>query len=223
MRCLVTNAEMILMRLTGTTQCSPWLRRRTFMCSNAMIRAALCLRKNAREGETAPPIAGNKATTSLFWQAKRCEPMPLEGEPEPVQVAPPIAGEQDDNEPMPREGGPEPAQVRHLLPASKAIMSLCLRRANLSLCKWRHPPRASKTIISLCLWRANPSLCRWRHLLRASKAITSLCLWKANRRRCKWRHPLQASKWLRAMQGSDEPNLRKWHHPLLTTHQTRNG
>jgi hypothetical protein len=39
------------------------------------------------------------------------EPTPLEREPEPAQVASPIVGEQSDNEPMPLESEPEPVQV----------------------------------------------------------------------------------------------------------------
>jgi len=155
MRCLVCNAEMILMKVVqDDTMPVPGFERRTFMCSECQdVEQRLVFTKHAREGEpetvqVAPPIAGD-------------EPMPLEGEPETVQVAPPIADdqsnyepiavEQSDNEPMPWRANLSLRKWRHPLPTSKAITSLCLGRANASLRKWRHPLRASKTITSLRL------------------------------------------------------------------------
>ena len=109
MRCLVCNAEMILMKVVqDDTIAVPGFEMRTFMCSECQdVERRLVFSKHVRKGEpepaqVAPPIAGEQSDN---------EPMPLEGEPEPVQVAPPIAGEQDDNEPVPRKGEHEPVQV----------------------------------------------------------------------------------------------------------------
>ena len=109
MRCLVCNAEMILMKVVqDDTIAVPGFEMRTFMCSECQdVERRLVFSKHVRKGEpepaqVAPPIAGEQSDN---------EPMPLEGEPEPVQVAPPIAGEQDNNEPVPLEGEPEPAQM----------------------------------------------------------------------------------------------------------------
>ena len=74
MRCLVCNAEMILMKVVeDDTMPVPGFEHHTFMCSECHdVERRLVFTKHGREGE-----------------------------PEPVQVAPPIAGEQGDNEPMP--------------------------------------------------------------------------------------------------------------------------
>jgi len=115
MRCLVCNAEMILMKVDqDDTMPVPGFERRTFMCSECHdVERRFVFTKNAREGETvqvAPPIAGEQSNNEpIAGEQGDNEPMPLEGEPEPVQVAPPIAGEQDDNQPVPLEG--EPVQV----------------------------------------------------------------------------------------------------------------
>ena len=73
MRCLVCNAEMILMKVDqDDTMPVPGFERRTFMCSECHdVEQRLVFTKHAREGE-----------------------------PETVQVAPPIAGGQSNNEPI---------------------------------------------------------------------------------------------------------------------------
>jgi hypothetical protein len=43
-----------------------------------------------------------------------------EEDPDPVQEAPPLAGEQTDNEPLPGEGKPEPAQVASFLASEQS-------------------------------------------------------------------------------------------------------
>jgi hypothetical protein len=110
MRCLVCNAEMILMKVDqDDTMPVPGFERRTFICSECHdVERRFVFTKHAREGEpetvqVAPPIAGEQDDN---------KPAPLEGEPEQlVQVAPPIADEQGDNEPVPLESEPEPVQV----------------------------------------------------------------------------------------------------------------
>ena len=119
MRCLVCNAEMILMKVDpDDTMPVPGFEWRTFMCSECHdVERRFVFTKHAREGEpetvqVAPPIAGEQSNNEpIAGEQGDNEPMPLEGEPEPAQVAPPIAGEQSDNEPVPLEGEPEPVQV----------------------------------------------------------------------------------------------------------------
>ena len=112
MRCLVCNAEMILMKVDrDDTMPVPGFERRTFMCSECHdVERRFVFTKHAQEGEpetvqVAPPIAGEQSNNEpIADEQDDNEPMPLEGEPEPGQVAPPIAGEQDDNQPEPLEG-----------------------------------------------------------------------------------------------------------------------
>ena len=119
MRCLVCNAEMILMKVDqDDTMPVPGLERRTFMCSECHdVERRFVFTKHAQEGEpetvqVAPPIAGEQSNNEpIAGEQDDNEPMPLEGEPEPAQVAPPIAGEQSDKEPLPLEGEPAPVQV----------------------------------------------------------------------------------------------------------------
>ena len=119
MRCLVCNAEMILMKVVqDDTMPVPGFEWRTFMCSECHdVERRFVFTKHAREDEpetvqVAPPIAGEQSNNEpIADEQDDNEPMPLEGEPEPAQVAPPIAGEQDDNQPEPLEGEPEPTQV----------------------------------------------------------------------------------------------------------------
>ena len=74
------------------------------MCSECQdVERRLVFTKHARGGEPEPvQVAPPIAVESDN------EPVPLESAPEPAQVAPPIAGEQSDNEPMPLESEPEP-------------------------------------------------------------------------------------------------------------------
>jgi hypothetical protein len=109
MRCLLCNAQMILMKVVqDDTMPVPGFEWRTFMCSECQdVERRLVFTKHARGGEpepaqVAPPITGEQSNN---------EPTPLEREPEPAQVASPIVGEQSDNEPMPLESEPEPVQV----------------------------------------------------------------------------------------------------------------
>ena len=118
MRCLVCNAEMILMKVDqDDTMPVPGFERRTFMCSECHdVERRFVFTKHAQgEPETvqvAPPIADEQSSNEpIAGEQGDNEPTPLEGEPEPVQVAPSIAGEQDDNQPVPQEGEPEPVQV----------------------------------------------------------------------------------------------------------------
>ena len=106
MRCLLCNAQMILMKVVqDDTMPVPGFEWRTFMCSECQdVERRLVFTKHARGGEpepaqVAPPITGEQSNN---------EPTPLERAPEPAQVAPPIAGEQSDNEPMPLESEPQP-------------------------------------------------------------------------------------------------------------------
>jgi len=114
MRCLVCNAEMILMKVDqDDTMPVPGFERRTFMCSECHdVERRFVFTKHAQEGEpetvqVAPPIAGDQSNNEpIADEQDDNEPMPLEGEPEPGQVAPPIAGEQDDNKPAPMNTAP---------------------------------------------------------------------------------------------------------------------
>ena len=116
MRCLLCNAEMILMKVDqDDTMAVPGFERRTFICSECHdVERRFVFTKHAREGEpetvqVAPPIAGEQSNNEpIADEQGDNEPVPLEGEPEQlVQVAPPIAGVQDDNKPAPLEGEPE--------------------------------------------------------------------------------------------------------------------
>jgi hypothetical protein len=115
MRCLVCNAEMILMKVDqDDTMPVHGFERRTFICSKCHdVERRFVFSNHAREGEpetvqVAPPIAGEQSNNEpIADEQGDNEPVPLESEPESVQVAPPIAGEQDDNKPAPLEGEPE--------------------------------------------------------------------------------------------------------------------
>jgi len=120
MRCLLCNAEMILMKVDqDDTMAVPGFERRTFICSECHdVERRFVFTKHARESEpetvqVAPPIAGEQSNNEpIADEQGDNEPVPLEGEPEQlVQVAPPIADEQGDNEPVPLESEPEPVQV----------------------------------------------------------------------------------------------------------------
>ena len=81
---------------------------RTFMCSECQdVERRLVFTKHARGGEPEPA----QVAPPITGEQSNNEPTPLEREPEPAQVASPIVGEQNDNEPMPLESEPEPVQV----------------------------------------------------------------------------------------------------------------
>ena len=77
------------------------------MLSGAWSSLSTLWRANQTVSQVSPPVTGEQSETG-------------EEDPDPVQEALPLAGEQTDNEPMPGEGKPEPAQVASFLASEQS-------------------------------------------------------------------------------------------------------